>query len=116
MPYVQRDDAGEIIAISMIETESSHEWVAEGNHDLAAFIHNMVLDKREMDGDVVRILSESDLAMIRVVEDVVYLLIEQNLLRFTDLPEAAQKKLMARRSLRESLNSLKLMGDDNGVI
>ena len=35
------------------------------------------------------------------------------MIRFTDLPEAAQEKLMTRRSLRASLRELKLLDDDD---
>ncbi|NTV94098.1 MAG: hypothetical protein HGA75_01605 [Thiobacillus sp.] len=116
MPYVQRDLAGRIVAVSATESESTPEWVDEGSHDLNAFLLDMALGKEAVDGSAVRALSESDLAMIRVVEDVIDLLIEQNLLRFTDLPPAAQEKLMERRSLRQTLNPLALMGSDDGVI
>lgn len=116
MPYVQRDGQDRIVAVSASETESIREWVDEGSHDLNAFLLDMALGKEDADPAVVRALSESDLAMIRVVEDVVDLLIEQNLLRFTDLPVAAQEKLMQRRSLRQSMNPLTLMSEDDGVI
>lgn len=116
MPYVQRDSAGKIVAVSASETDSTREWVEEGSHDLNAFLLDMALGKGGVDPGVVRALSESDLAMIRVVEDVVDLLIEQNLLRFTDLPPQAQEKLMERRSLRRTINPLGLMGDDDGGV
>lgn len=116
MPYVQRDNAGKIVAVSASETESAREWVVEGAHDLNAFLLDMALGKEAVDASAVRALNESDLAMIRVVEDVVDLLIEQNLLRFTDLPASAQEKLMERRSLRQTLNPLTLMDTDGGVI
>jgi hypothetical protein len=58
-------------------------------------------------------LAESDQALIRVVEDVVDTLIRKDLLHFTDLPEAAQAKLLERRVLRRSANALNLLQDDN---
>lgn len=58
-------------------------------------------------------LAESDQALIRVVEDLVDTLIAKDLLRFTDLPEAAQAKLLERRSLRHSVNALNLLQDDD---
>lgn len=117
MPYVQRNTEGKIVAVSASETATTREWVEEGSHDLNAFLLDMALGKDGVDPGVVRALGESDLAMIRVVEDVVDLLIEQNLLRFTDLPVPAQEKLMQRRSLRSHLNSLSLLSnDDSGVI
>jgi hypothetical protein len=117
MPYVQRDNQDRIIAVSASESDATREWVEEGSHDLNSFLLDMALGKENADPTVVRALSESDLTMIRVVEDVVDLLIEQSLLRFTDLPVQAQEKLLQRRSLRESINSLGLMGnEDSGVI
>lgn len=116
MPYVQRDEQGRIVAVSATETDAAREFVAEGEHDLNAFLLDIALAKGNTDPAVVRALSDSDMAMIRVVEDVIDLLIEQNLLRFTDLPIAAQEKLMQRRSLRQNMNSLELMGDDGDVI
>lgn len=116
MPYVQRDESGKIVAVSASRTDASMEWEEEGSHDLKTFLLDMALGKEAVDPNVVHALSESDLAMIRVVEDVVDLLIEQNLLRFTDLPSRAQEKLMQRRSLRQNINSLGLMQEDGDVI
>jgi hypothetical protein len=116
MPYVQRDETGKVVALSSIETDATPEWVADGDHDLNDFLLDMALGKEAVDTTAVRALNESDLAMIRVVEDVIDLLIDQNLLRFTDLPPAAQDKLMERRSLRQTLTPLNLMSDDQGII
>ena len=67
--------------------------------------------------DALERLVESDQSTVRVLEDVIDLLIQKNVILFTELPEAAQAKLMARRGLRKSLNPLTLMGsDDSGVI
>ena len=41
-----------------------------------------------------------DQEFIRVIEDVIYLLIERRVFLLTDLPEAAQQKLAERRNLR----------------
>lgn len=61
-------------------------------------------------------LAESDQTLIRVVEDLVDTLIAKDLLRFTDLPEAAQAKLLERRSLRRSVNALNLLQDDDSKL
>jgi hypothetical protein len=61
-------------------------------------------------------LAESDQALIRVVEDLVDTLIGKDLLRFTDLPEAAQAKLLERRNLRRSVNALNLLQDDDSKL
>ena len=117
MPYIQRDTDGKIAGVSETQSGNMLEWVDEGSRELSAFLLDRVLGKETANPQTVRALSESDLTMIRVVEDVVDLLIEQNLLRFTDLPAPAQEKLMQRRTLRESINPLGLMSDeDSGVI
>jgi hypothetical protein len=63
-------------------------------------------------------LAESDQALIRVVEDLIDTLIRKDLLHFTDLPEAAQAKLLERRTLRRSVSALNLLRDedDTGLI
>jgi hypothetical protein len=48
-------------------------------------------------------LSQSDTAMARVLEDLIDTLIERGLIQFTDLPAAAQAKLLDRRQKRASL-------------
>lgn len=116
MPYVLKDSEGKIVAVSANQTDTVNEWVDDDSHELKTYLLDLALGKESADPKIVRALSESDLAMIRVVEDVVDLLIEQNLLRFTDLPIAAQEKLMQRRSLRTNMNSLALMSDEGDVI
>ncbi|MBN2644605.1 MAG: hypothetical protein JXR59_03925 [Desulfuromonadaceae bacterium] len=57
-------------------------------------------------------LAKSDLPMVRVLDDLIEVLVSRGVLRFTDFPDEAQRKLLERRSLREQLNSLKLFGDE----
>lgn len=58
-------------------------------------------------------LAGSDQGMVRVLEDLIETLIRKDLIHFTDLPEAAQAKLIERRSLRRSVNALQIFrGDD----
>lgn len=58
-------------------------------------------------------LAESDQALVRVLEDLIDTLIGKNLIQFTDLPDAAQAKLLERRTLRRSVNALNLIEDDD---
>jgi hypothetical protein len=44
------------------------------------------------------------------------LLISRDVIRFTDLPLAAQEKLMERRSMRQSLSALNLLDHSNEVV
>lgn len=59
------------------------------------------------------VLSRLDLEMVRVIEDMVDLMIEKDLILFTDLPEPVQNKLLFKRSLRDSLNpEVSLIGEE----
>lgn len=70
------------------------------------------------DTDVlVHSLTQSDLALVRVLEDLIDTLIEKGLIQFTDLPPAAQAKLLSRRETRAALKDpLRLLpADDSGI-
>ncbi len=61
-------------------------------------------------------LAESDIALARVLEDLIDVLITRGHIQFTDLPEAAQAKLLERRQTRATLtHRLELLpGDSEG--
>lgn len=59
-------------------------------------------------------LSQSDTGLARVLEDLVEVLITRGTIQFTDLPEAAQAKLLERRQTRANLSQrLNLLPDDD---
>jgi hypothetical protein len=63
-------------------------------------------------------LSNTDIGLARVLEDLIDVLINRGLLQFTDLPEAAQAKLLERRQTRANfINHLQplLLDDDKGL-
>lgn len=112
MPYVQRDNEGGISAVSVEQSAVFSEWVEADAPELTTYLSRLA----GIVPEVTDALTQSDHALVRVVDDLVNVLIEKNLMRFTDLPEAAQQKLMARQSLRQSLNSLKLLGDEDQTV
>jgi len=62
-------------------------------------------------------LANSDNDMARVVEDLIDLLMEKQVLVFTELPEAVQGKLNTRRKLRDNANEVSnLIGDDDFIL
>lgn len=109
MPYVKRDKTGQITAVSADKSKTFSEYVELNSPEFVAYLVNMGGTPTDANEAA---LAESDQALIRVVDDLVNVLVEKNAIRFTDLPEAAQQKLLERRSLRESLTALKLLGDD----
>jgi len=49
-------------------------------------------------------LHRSDLEVARVTEDLINLLIQKNVILFTELPDVVQKKLLSREHLRDKLS------------
>jgi len=63
--------------------------------------------------DKANALSQTDTSLVRVLEDLIDVLITRGVIQFTDLPEAAQAKLLERRETRASLsNRLQLLPTD----
>lgn len=115
MPYVVRDVQGTIRAVFEDPVEGA-EFIAADDPGLQAFMNKNV----DGSGTLSSEWAESDLALARVLEDVVDLLIDKGVFMFTELPEGAQKKLMARRGRRkefaymESLfGDMSISGDDD---
>lgn len=62
-------------------------------------------------------LSETDIGMVRVLEDLIDVLIRKGVLQFTELPAAAQAKLLERRTAREGLQDpLRLLDQDGEAL
>nr|WP_032940577.1 hypothetical protein [Citrobacter youngae] len=61
-------------------------------------------------------LQKSDLEMVRVLDDLIYLLIRKGVIAITDLPPMAQVKLMNRANARQELGGLEqLLGSDDRI-
>ncbi len=108
MPFVKRDEAGKISAVYATADEPDLEEVKADDPGLLLFI-------AEGDADIAvkKDMIESDLGLARVLEDLIDLLIEKGTFRFTDLPPAAQQKLLARRGLRKEFAYVEtLFGND----
>lgn len=104
MPYIKRGNDGSILAVSNEPLDRPCEELAADAPELREYLSQL--------GNQPDVFQNSDLKLIRAIEDVIDLLIKKNVICITDLPVAVQDKLMDRRSLRHSLNALKLFGDD----
>jgi hypothetical protein len=58
------------------------------------------------------LLALSDMGIIRLLEDLIDLLIQKNVIIFTELPEQARERITERKRLRETVASQDLMVDD----
>lgn len=108
MPFIIRDDEGRIAAVYNQPVEGGEE-VAGDDEEFLAFIHETA-PKAALDNDWV----QSDLGLARVIEDLVDVLIDKNVINFTDFPEGAQRKLLERRGMRKEFAYIHtLFGSDD---
>ena len=114
MIYVQRDPRGQITAVHQDELQGppadADRWEAVAPDDpaLRAFVASLGRGAGEASAHP---LVGTDLAMARVLEDLINLLLDQSVIRFTDLPPGAQAKLLERQNTRAAISRLRLMGD-----
>ncbi len=113
MPFVHKDAAGKILAVYTDPVEGGQE-VAPDDPALKEFIQSNIPGTPGADGGGNEWM-ESDLALARVIEDLIEVLIDKKLIMFTDFPEGAQKKLLSRRGLRKEFDLVEDLfgeGDD----
>lgn len=106
MPYVRRAPNGEIVAI-LREAESRDDELLPADHlDILRFLGH----------DPSQAFNTLDADFIRVLEDLIDALIAKGVLRVTDLPPQAQRKLSARKGLRSRLQgALDLLGNNDVI-
>jgi hypothetical protein len=110
MPYIQRDSSGRIVGLFGEQGDPAREWLEPDSAELQAFVKGLM---GSGSSEVLVKLAGTDTAIARVLEDLIETLIGKNLIRFTDLPDAAQDRLIERRLLRDSVNTLQLFRDDD---
>ncbi|MDF3934260.1 tryptophan synthase subunit beta [Pseudomonas citronellolis] len=98
MVYVKRDENGRLLRVEREPFAGAEPMNADAPEVLAWM--NGALDAR------LQSLQRSDLELVRVLEDLVGVLVNRGLIRYTDLPEAARRKLEARATTRASLDGL----------
>jgi hypothetical protein len=93
MAYVLKNAQGNIVATSTFESLGEDwELIDDNAKDYIAFLENTLAKNAPF--------RESDIQLARVLEDLITILIERNIIRFTDFPVAAQKRLNDRQSMR----------------
>ena len=101
MPYVTRDQNGRIAAVHASQSAEATEKLAPGDPDLVEF-----LGRTSDPAGLQNALVVSDLALVRVLEDLITVLIDKRIIMLTDLPKAAQQKLARRYDMRSRLADL----------
>ena len=104
--YVKRNAQGLVVAVS-VEPLDGFESATASAEELAAHMEQSVAPQNR--------LEESDRDVVRVLDDLINLLVEKNTIRFTDLPLAAQRKLLERKGLRRGGSHLGGLGEDSSL-
>ncbi len=94
MLYATRNSEGKISGITDIPS-SSAEAIDKNHPDVREFFSTHYEDFSPDS-----FLDDSDIAIARILDDLVDLLVQKNVIMFTELPSAAQKKLLSRRLVR----------------
>ena len=112
MFYVQRDAQWQLIRVEATAYAEATETLPADNHEIQDWYANEAVEVS------LKQLKQSDLDMIRVLDDLIQVLTSKGVIRVTDLPPAAQAKLMDRTQAREALGGLShlINEDESGLI
>lgn len=100
MPFVTRNKQGMVNKLSKTAEYDEQEHLPSNHSDIRQFLY---ADSNKID-DPHLALDESDKDIARITEDLIYLLVQKNTILFTELPEAVQKKILAREAFRSMIS------------
>ena len=107
MFFIERNQKGEIIAVRREANRSDMEIKETVDDEILKF-----LGKEPSKETILNLLTSMDTELIRTLEDLINLLVNKNLIMFTELPEEAQQKIRGRQKIRQQLNKNSIMVDD----
>ncbi len=110
MPYVQRDSSGRVTALFNERPAEDAEFLLPTHPDVFLFLNSGV--EGSVDGDQL-LLASLDSKMVRVLDDLLDLLIEKQVILFTDLPVEARQKILARKGVRGHLQNLSILVEES---
>lgn len=106
MFYVQRNPQGDLTRVEAASFPEATTSLPADDHEIQAWFANETVENS------LNTLKLSDIEMIRVLDDLIQVLTSKGLLRITDLPPAAQAKLLDRTRARVALGGLSNLIDD----
>ncbi len=101
MPYAERNDEGIVIALYAAQNERAREFMTGSHPEIAVFL----ADGGGQGQAVHAQMQASDLEMARVVEDLIFVLIEKNVIRLESLPDVTRHKILQRAQIREAISN-----------
>jgi hypothetical protein len=110
MVYVQRDERGRVLRVEHEAFPGMTHRVPEADPEVRSWLASRSLHEHLLS------LQHSDLELVRVIEDLVNVLVDRGVMRFTDLPEAARNKLQHRANTRAQVEGLSGLVPDDGAL
>ncbi|MDH0305353.1 MULTISPECIES: tryptophan synthase subunit beta [unclassified Pseudomonas] len=107
MFYVQRDATGQLLRVEAAEFAESTGTLPADDAEIRDWFADDLVENS------LRQLKQSDLDMIRVLEDLIEVLTAKGVFSITDLPPGAQAKLLNRSTARKALGSLNNLIEDD---
>lgn len=96
MPFIKRDETGKIIGIFCEKQNDDDDELSVNDIEIIEF-----LESEDFSQYTNHLLHQSDNDFIRVLEDLIDILLDKHILLLTDLPKAAQQKLLKRKNIRK---------------
>jgi hypothetical protein len=93
MAYVLKNTQGTITASAMENLGAGWEFIENDSKEYIEFLELSLVNSSPF--------RESDIQLARVLEDLISILIDRGMVRFTDFPPEAQKRLNYRQSMRK---------------
>ncbi|MGF6395783.1 tryptophan synthase subunit beta [Pseudomonas plecoglossicida] len=106
MFYVQRDERGLLLRVEAAPYDGFTDILAADQAEIKAWFAADAVESS------LNQLKQSDLDMIRVLEDLIEVLTSKGVISITDLPAGAQAKLLSRSTARKALGSLNNLIED----
>ena len=100
MRYAERDVEGNIVAVYASARESATEVISPDDPELLGFV-----TEGSTENAMRTYLASSDSDLLRILEDLINVLIDNNVILLTDFPEVAQSKLLRRQAVRSKLQT-----------
>lgn len=110
MVYIKRNKDGRICAVYNQQTAGITEQIDIASPEFADFLTSC-------DESLRLEFLQSDLQLIRVVEDIIEILMDKNIITITDFPQPVIDKLLARQAFRKRYSDVAGMeyGDDEEI-
>jgi hypothetical protein len=101
MFYAERDKEGRIVAIRKHKESGREDLTPVSEQELQEF-----LASDHEPGTYEALLEDADKKMIRVLDDLIEVLVRNNVIMLTDLPEEAREKLGTRKDVRRRMQEV----------